>query len=72
MPAKSQQQQKLMGLALSVKKGDTPASKVSKAVKDMVKNMSKKELEKYAGYKNQAQQLKSCQPLIQLRRTALF
>jgi hypothetical protein len=52
MPAKSQQQQKLMGLALSVKKGDTPASKVSKAVKDMVKNMSKKELEKYAGTKH--------------------
>ena len=52
MPAKSQQQQKLMGLALSVKKKDTPASKVSQAVKDMVKNMSKKELEKYAGTKH--------------------
>lgn len=52
MPAKSQQQQKLMGLALSVKKGDTPASEVSQAVRDMVKNMSKKELEKYATTKH--------------------
>jgi len=52
MPAKSQQQQKLMGLALSVKKGDTPASEVSQAVRDMVKSMSKKELEKYATTKH--------------------
>jgi len=39
----SKQQQKLMGLALSVKKGDTPKSKVSKKVQDMSKDMFKKD-----------------------------
>ena len=40
--AVSKQQQKIMGLALSVKKGDTPKSKVSKSVQKMAKEMSKK------------------------------
>lgn len=48
MPSVSKQQQKLFGLALSVKRGDTPKSKVSKQVKDLVGRMSEKDLEKYA------------------------
>ena len=50
--AVSKQQQKIMGLALSVKKGDTPKSKVSKKVKDMAKEMSKKDLEDFASTKH--------------------
>ena len=48
----SQQQQKLMGLALSVKKGDTPKSKVSKKIKDVAKSMSEKDLEDFASTKH--------------------
>lgn len=50
--AVSQQQQKLMGLALSVKKGDTPKSKVSKEVKKVAQSMSKKDLEDFASTKH--------------------
>lgn len=52
MPAVSQQQQKLMGLALSYKKGEVPASEVSAKVKSLAKSMSLKELEKYASAKH--------------------
>lgn len=52
MPALSQQQQKIMGLALAYKKGKVPASKVSKSVKDLASSMSTQELEKYAGTKH--------------------
>lgn len=51
MPAVSQQQQKLMGLALSYKRGEVPASEVSAKVKSLAKSMSLKELEKYASAK---------------------
>ena len=44
----SKQQQKLMGLALSVKKGQTPKSNVSKKIKDVAKSMTKKDLEDFA------------------------
>ena len=50
--AKSQKQQKLMGLALDVKKGNTPKSKVSKKVQDMSKEMSKKDLKDFASTKH--------------------
>ena len=50
--AVSKQQQKLMGLALSVKRGDTPKSKVSKSVQKMAKEMSKKELKDFASTKH--------------------
>jgi hypothetical protein len=50
--AVSRQQQKIMGLALSVKKGDTPKSKVSKKVQNMAKEMSKKDLEDFASTKH--------------------
>lgn len=52
MPALSQQQQKIMGLALAYKRGEVPASKVSEKVKQIAKSMSEKELEKYAGTKH--------------------
>jgi hypothetical protein len=48
----SKQQQKIMGLALSVKRGETPKSEVSKAVLDMVDSMTEKELEDFAGTKH--------------------
>jgi len=48
----SKQQQKIMGLALSVKRGDTPKSKVSKSVQKMAKEMSKKDLEDFARTKH--------------------
>jgi len=38
VPALSKQQQKLFGLALSVKRGDTPRSEVSDEIKDIVDN----------------------------------
>ncbi len=50
--AVSKQQQKIMGLALSVKRGDTPKSKVSKKVQDMAKKMSEKDLEDFASTKH--------------------
>ena len=49
MPAKSIQQQKLMGLALAYKRGKVPASKVSAQIKKVAKSMSEKDLRKYAG-----------------------
>ena len=52
MPAKSKQQQKFMGLVHAYKKGEVPASQVSKAVKDAAKSMSKKSVKKYAKTKH--------------------
>jgi hypothetical protein len=52
MPALSQKQQKFMGLVLAYKRGEVPASKVSKNVKQVADSMSEKELEKYAGTKH--------------------
>ena len=52
MPAKSKQQQKFMGLVHAYKKGEVPASKVSKAVKDAAKSMSNKSVKKYAKTKH--------------------
>ena len=52
MPAKSKQQQKFMGLVHAYKKGEVPASKVSKSVKDVAKSMSKKSVKKYAKTKH--------------------
>lgn len=48
MPATSQQQQKLFGLALSVKRGDTPRSEVSDEVLQIVDTMSEKKIEDFA------------------------
>jgi hypothetical protein len=49
MPAQSQQQQKLFGLALSVKRGETPRSDASKEVLDIVDSMTEKQIEDFAG-----------------------
>lgn len=48
MPSLSVQQQKIMGLALSYKRGNTPSSEVSQAVKNLANSMSETELAKYA------------------------
>ena len=52
MPALSQQQQKLMGLALAVKRGKIPASKASKSVQQLAKSMTEKDIEKFAATKH--------------------
>lgn len=52
MPAFSQQQQKLMGLALAYKRGDVPDSKVSATIKKLASSMTEKELEKFASTKH--------------------
>ena len=49
MPAQSQQQQKLFGLALAVKRGEVPASEVSDEVNAIVDRMSEKDIEDFAG-----------------------
>jgi hypothetical protein len=46
--AESEQQQKLFGLALSVKRGETPRSEVSQQVLDIVDSMSEDQIRKYA------------------------
>ncbi|GAA5483122.1 DUF3008 family protein [Haloferula sargassicola] len=48
MKAKSKQQQKAAGAALSAKKGDTAKSSLKGASKDMYESMSKSELEDMA------------------------
>jgi hypothetical protein len=52
MPSVSQQQQKLFGLALSVKRGETPESEASDDVMNIVNTMSEKDIEKYAKTKH--------------------
>ena len=47
MPALSQQQQKLMGLALAVKRGQIPLSKASKSIQKLAKSMTEKDIEKF-------------------------
>jgi hypothetical protein len=49
MPAVSQQQQKIFGLALSVKRGETPRSEASQEVLDIVDSMTEKDIEDFAG-----------------------
>jgi len=52
MPATSQQQQKLFGLALAVKRGEVSASEVSDEVNAIVDRMSEKDIEDFAGTKH--------------------
>jgi hypothetical protein len=51
--AESEQQQKLFGLALSVKRGKTSRSEVSQAVLDIVDKMSENEIRKFAKTKHE-------------------
>lgn len=48
MPAKSELQRKLFGLALSVKRGETSRAKVSKKVLDIVDGMTEEEIRDFA------------------------
>jgi hypothetical protein len=48
MPALSQQQQKLFGLALAVKRGEVPRSEASDEVLDIVDSMSEKKIRDFA------------------------
>mgnify|MGYP001155095735 CR=1 len=52
MPAQSQQQQKLFGLALAFKRGEVPASEVSDEIKDIADRMSEKDIEDFASTKH--------------------
>jgi hypothetical protein len=52
MPAQSQQQQKLFGLALAYKRGEVPASEVSDEIKDIADRMSEKDIEDFASTKH--------------------
>ena len=52
MPSVSKAQQRFMGLVHAYKKGEVPASKVSKAVKDAAKSMKTKSAKKYASTKH--------------------
>ena len=52
MPALSQQQQKIMGLALAYKRGNVSPSEVSPTIKKIASGMSEKELEKFASTKH--------------------
>lgn len=49
MPAASQQQQKLFGLALAVKRGEVSRSNASEEVLDIVDSMSEKKIKDFAG-----------------------
>ncbi len=48
MPAQSEQQRKLFGLALSVKRGDTPRSQVGENILDIVDSMSEDKIRDFA------------------------
>ena len=52
MPSVSKAQQRFMGLVHAYKKGDIPASQVSKAVKDAAKSMKKKSAKDFASTKH--------------------
>ena len=52
MPAQSQQQQKLFGLALAFKRCEVPASEVSDEIKDIADRMSEKDIEDFAATKH--------------------
>lgn len=49
MPSVSKKQQKIFGLALSVKRGETPRSEASDEVLKIVDSMTEKEIEDFAG-----------------------
>lgn len=53
MKAKSKQQQKAAGAALSAKRGDTPKSELKGASEEMEKSMSEAELEDMASTKRE-------------------
>lgn len=54
MPAKSKQQQKAAGAALSAKRGKTPKSRLRGASRQMAESMSESELERMASAKRKS------------------
>ncbi len=54
MKAKSKQQQKAAGAALSAKRGETPKSKLKGASREMSESMSEAELEDMASTKRKS------------------
>jgi hypothetical protein len=58
MPAQSQQQQKLFGLALAFKRGEVPASEVSDEIKDIADRMSDFASTKHKGLPKMKEQLR--------------
>ena len=54
MPAKSQQQQKAAGAALSAKRGETKKSELKGASKGMYESMTEKELDDMASTKRKS------------------
>jgi hypothetical protein len=71
MPATSKQQQKLFGLALSVKRGNTSRTDVSDEILDIVDRMSEKDIEKYAGTSHSGLPQKVEQKLREIIRSEL-
>ena len=71
MPAQSQQQQKLFGLALSVKRGDTPRSEASKEVLKIVDTMTEKEIEDIAGTEHEGLPKKVEQKIREMARQTI-
>lgn len=53
MPAKSKEQQRAAGMALSAKRGDMSVSKLKGAAKEMYGSMSEEELEDFASTKHE-------------------
>jgi hypothetical protein len=66
--AVSEQQQKLFGLALSVKRGETSREKVSPEVLKIVDDMSEKEIRKYAATSHEGIPEKLAEKIIQFVR----
>jgi len=71
MPAQSQQQQKLFGLALSVKRGDTPRSDASEEVLKIVDSMTEKEIEDFAGTEHEGLPKKVEQKIREMTRQTI-
>jgi len=71
MPAQSQQQQKLFGLALSVKRGDTPRSEASEEVLKIVDSMTEKEIEDFAGTEHEGLPKKVEQKIREMARQTI-
>jgi len=71
VPAQSQQQQKLFGLALSVKRGDTPRSEASEEVLKIVDSMTEKEIEDFAGTEHEGLPKKVEQKIREMARQTI-
>ncbi len=58
MPAVSKKQQKFMGIVRSIQKGEQPASKFTKDAQDVAKDMTKKDVKKFASTKHKGLPMK--------------